>query len=356
MPSNSVLVSAAGSGKTTKIVKAAIANPNQRALLTTYTLNNTEEIRKKVIESAGYVPPNLRIMPWFTFLLDELVRPYQNFLYDRRRIEAISMVEGRSAKGIPRKNTTKYYLSNGKDIYTDKISDFICQIDDISDGLVHQRLSEIYDAIYLDEVQDLAGWDLVVLESLLDTPIELSLVGDYRQATFKTNQSGKYSQYSGANIITLFEEWERAGRCVLTSNQESYRCNQKICDFADRFFPAAPNTVSKNNKVTGHDGVFFVTSEDVEKYQATYNPQILRFNVRTDCAGFPALNFGDAKGLTFNRVMIFPHGPFKEALKTGDFTELKSLEKLYVGATRARFSVAIVFDQQSPLPIQKYTP
>jgi DNA helicase-2/ATP-dependent DNA helicase PcrA len=55
------------------------------------------------------------------------------------------------------------------------------------------------------------------------------------------------------------------------------------------------------------------------------------------------INFGAAKGMTFDRVLIFPHGPLKKFLSTGDIGDVqKSIAKTYVAVTRARKSVAFV--------------
>lgn len=59
----------------------------------------------------------------------------------------------------------------------------------------------------------------------------------------------------------------------------------------------------------------------------------------------PAINFGDAKGLTFERVLIYPTKPMREWIKDHS-SELvpKSRAKLYVAITRAKYSVAFVDD------------
>ena len=69
---------------------------------------------------------------------------------------------------------------------------------------------------------------------------------------------------------------------------------------------------------------------------------ILRHDKTVDTMGHPALNIGIAKGSTFDRVLIFPTRPMLTYLKDGDPSKLKAPEKLYVAATRARFSVAFV--------------
>lgn len=103
-----------------------------------------------------------------------------------------------------------------------------------------------------------------------------------------------------------------------------------------------------NKKVTGHDGVFVIASADVAVYVEKYQPQVLRLDVKTDCHGYPALNFGESKGLTFERVLIFPHKLGQKWLSTGELTHVeKSAAKMYVGVSRARYSVAFVHDGEA---------
>ena len=59
------------------------------------------------------------------------------------------------------------------------------------------------------------------------------------------------------------------------------------------------------------------------------------------------MNFGQAKGLNFERVLILPNGPIKKFLKTGDIKKVeKSRAKFYVALTRARYSVAFLYDDE----------
>ena len=252
-------------------------------------------------------------------------------------------MNARSAKGVSKTKIETYFL-NGWNIYTDKISEFALICNQKSNGLVLKRLEDRFDDLYVDEIQDLAGYDLNVLELLLDSKIDIFLVGDSRQATYSTNNAAKNSKYRGDKIHVLFEEWHKSGHCEMDFLSKSFRCNQKICDLADDLFPELPRTKSENSDITGHDGVFVVAHDQVDQYISIYSPQILRYDIRTNCKGYPANNFGEIKGLTFPRVLIFPNGPITKYLSTGKIEPvLDSREKLYVGITRAKYSVAFVY-------------
>lgn len=60
------------------------------------------------------------------------------------------------------------------------------------------------------------------------------------------------------------------------------------------------------------------------------------------------MNFGVAKGSTFERILIFPTEPMLNYLKDREPKALKSPEDLYVAVTRARFSVAFVVPRFLP--------
>ncbi len=191
----------------------------------------------------------------------------------------------------------------------------------------------------------MAGYDLDLLELILRSKIDLVMVGDHRQATYSTNNAAKNGAYAGAKIIAKFREWEKAGLVTLSYARETHRCHQLIADLANSFYPAEPKTISNNEVVTGHDGAFLVSAQSVPAYQ------VLRLDRRTQCDGYTAMNFGESKGMTFDRVLIFPHGKGRQWLASGKYDHVRDLAaKMYVGVTRARHSVAFVFDDPSQVP------
>lgn len=53
-----------------------------------------------------------------------------------------------------------------------------------------------------------------------------------------------------------------------------------IADLADSFFPLHERTKSRNEKNTGHDGIFFVKPRKVSAYVEVHQPQIAKSNDR----------------------------------------------------------------------------
>ena len=343
MPSaNRIILASAGSGKTTTIVTEAALERGVRSALVTYTNNSEAELRIRVNGICGCVPPHLRTATWFGFLLQHLVRPYQRAAY-AGRVRGLAFVNGISARGTREADTKRHYFRRPGDMYIDKVSKFACMLIRETGGKPVDRLAHIVDRIYVDEAQDLAGYDLNLIERLLDSDIEVVLVGDHRQATFKTNQSAKNRRFGGQRIIDKFAEWEVGGRARVEIHNHSYRCVQEICDAADKLFPDVAGTISRNHTRTGHDGMFLVRQRDVGGYVERFSPQALRYNRRMkNVPGIP-YNFGGAKGMTFERVLIFPHKPLETYCLTGKLEDAgRELPKIYVAMTRARQSVGIV--------------
>jgi DNA helicase-2/ATP-dependent DNA helicase PcrA len=296
-------------------------------------------------------------MTWFEFLLRECARPYQRSKHDKKRIESLLFVNQQSAKGIAETDTARHYFANDELIYSDKIAKFVVVCEQNSSHAVTARLGEIYTDVFVDEFQDLAGWDLDVIEMFLRSDIRVTLVGDPRQHIYTTNPSNKNSQYLGIKVVDLVDKWKQSGLCALDPMNGTYRCNQAICDFSNALWPGMDPMAPLQKVTTDHDGVFLVAEQVVAKYIERFRPQALRYSKTANTYGCEALNFGLAKGLQFDRVLIIPTEPIRKYLRTGNIKHVEnSRDKLYVAGTRARHSVAFVFDEHSPVVQNHWKP
>jgi DNA helicase II / ATP-dependent DNA helicase PcrA len=343
---NKVVIAAAGSRKTTFLVEAAIKNSDNNVLILTYTIDNLNQIKNYIIERCGLIPLNITVQTWYSFLLSECIRPYQNYIYDKKRVESLFFVNSPSARFISESNIKDHYFASDIYIYSDKMSKFAFRCNEKSDGLVIKRLEKIYDYLFIDEIQDIAGYDFDFLKSLFESQINIIVVGDNRQATYFTNNSPKHKQYKGQNIIYLFTDWERDKLCTIEYKNECYRSNQAICDFADKLYPEMPKTKSMNLKKTEHDGIFIISKNNVVDYANKYmkDLQILRHDKRTNTLDLKSINFGISKGQNYNRTLIFPTSGIAKYLKTGNIKDIGDIAKLYVAITRARYSLTFVYD------------
>lgn len=346
-PDNLAVIAAAGSRKTQLIIDEALAAPpSRRVLITTYTRENCDQISRRLHRANGCVPPNVQVLSWFGLLMNQAARPYQSVITGRIDYGRSLNFKPNPNRYASKKQPLGYYFDRNGDFYRNVLADFVVEADKLSAGLVIRRLERLYDAIYVDELQDLAGSDLHFLDLLFASAIQLTLVGDPRQGTYMTNQSNTNKKYRREGVANWLDERVAADVCALEERTESWRCNQQICDWADALYPDMPRTVSRNDARTGHDEVVYLAREDVHPYMEKFQPRVLRWSRTADTQGLPAINFGQSKGSTFDRVLIFPTAPIVNYLVSKDLTKLKARAHLYVAVTRARHSVAFVVDRK----------
>jgi DNA helicase-2/ATP-dependent DNA helicase PcrA len=363
MNENRLIIAAAGSGKTTYLVKEALARDG-KILLLTYTISNEDVIKRRFIQKVGFIPNNITIQTWFSFLLQHGVKPYQGCLSDslfENDIRGMLLVN--QASGLRYMNGTRpvywgendfnrHYFTKDFKIYSDKISKFMFKCNSQSNDAVINRLSRIYDHIFIDEVQDLAGYDLELLKLFFKSSITVLLVGDPRQVTYLTHLEKKYNKYQNGKICEFVKN--ELGRCIVCSVDEttlgaSHRCCQPICRYSSKLYPNFPNTVACSccsQSTVNHQGVFLIKPNCLNEYAKKFNVMQLRWNQRTSVLpNIPVMNFGEAKGETFDRVLIYPTNDIRKWIQDCSTTLTEGTKaKFYVALTRAKFSAAIVMD------------
>lgn len=385
---NRLILASAGAGKTQIIIDEAVARADsgQMVLILTYTDNNQKELRQRIHSSACQYPQNIRIKGWFTFLLEDLIRPYQECIFSKRasglnfnttnphtkvnpHTKQIIYINDRGEKSADGNYNRKHFFTTfgnkAHSMFLAKLAYRICEVSGpprkngrkkFKIGLPIRRLEEIYDAVFIDEIQDLAGYDYEVLKLFSACKdVDIIAVGDFRQTIYQTSHA-RPSPNSSTDKIEFFQEFG----FDLEPMAISRRCIQTICSFADLIHQndgyastiSAVDEESLADLCRQHIGVFAVRSKDVEAYLEQYRPTILRRNILENpdlCEGYATYNFGSSKGLGFNRCLILPTKPQRQFLSgnRNAFTNGKSevsQNKMYVAVTRARYSVAFLFD------------
>jgi hypothetical protein len=343
---NRVTLAVAGSRKTQSIVDAcANGSSGVRRLALTFTQTGQAELECRLRRACtpGDAP---EVMGWFAFLLRHCIRPYLPLKFPGHVLRGLNF-EGEPAAGKFAKGAARYFDAENR-AYRLHLSKLAYDVSLASTGAVVDRLSHIYDEIYIDEVQDLTGCDLRIVKQIMDAKtIDLYMVGDVRQSVFDTNpRDPNLKQYRGVKMLDWFNLHETSGLLDVHNNVETWRSNQAIADFSDMLFPgkfAFEPTVSKLNEVTGHDGVFAIAEEDVDVYMGAFSPQPLRDSISTGRdVDLSFRNFGKVKGLTFDRVLIYPTSTVRKFLTSGTELKPKTACSLYVAVTRAKHSVAFV--------------
>lgn len=354
---NKIIFAPAGGRKTQRLIELIQEGKDKKILVITYTSTGQEVLRQRINKTI--MKNKVTIVGWYQFLLHHIIYPYSSDYIKNLKVTGFKFLENDNftsrLKGINR------YISKDGEVYSSRINLFSNKIIEAGDGDWIDRLEKLYNEIYIDELQDLAGNDLDIINLLFKSKIRIVGVGDVRQSIYQTSRlDTKYKKFNGINKISWYKNIENSGKVVISNENETWRCNQQIIDFADSVIPPKlnfPRTISKNLEVTGHDGVFVINKDQVMDYYKKYTPLVLRTDIRTKVPdGIPSVNFGKSKGLTVDRTLIYSTRPFREFLKDRTKTLAnKSISALYVALTRAKYSVAIVVDKVEDYDIPCWT-
>lgn len=356
---NDLTLAVAGSRKTQRVIETCgSANPDERILILTYTTQNQAELRQRLSSLFGH-RPNVEILGWFSFLIGHFVRPFVPYEFPNTRVRGFDF-ESEPQQGTKVTDRRRYFTREHQ-VRKVHLPQLAVRVNSASGGLAVKRLEQLYDHVFIDEVQDLCGYDLEILKLLMESDLPLSMVGDVRQATLATNpREQKNARYRYMQIWHWFQIAKQEGLLTVTQSNETYRCRQEIATLADSLFPAKwgfESTVSHNSLITGHDGIFLVRTEDVPNYMELYRPLPLRVRqtVGVDLS-LPFMNFGEAKGLGRERVLILPTRPIRRFLNRGEPLTDGQASALYVAITRAMQSVAFIVDDVDGYGIPVWSP
>lgn len=341
---NKFIVACAGSGKTTTIINSVLSSKStKKILITTFTDENCEEIKRKFISEKGYIPSNVDVLPWFTFEIRHLIKPYLHSVIGDN-VNGVHFVTSRSAPYIPQ-TEKQHYVDTDNKVYSDKIAllayKTICE-----EQNVLKRLAAIYEEIYIDEFQDFAGYDLEIVKHLMGNGFKLLIVGDPRQKTYLTHFSVKNKQYNDDKESYITKECASLCDIDYTTLNCSFRCPESIISYASTIFkeyPVSHSNVAQNDT----DGIYLVEKTKIKDFLGNENAVVqLRYDSKSKVYPLKkVLTYGKAKGATYENVLIYPTANIKSALLNDDFSNITSritLSKLYVALTRAKHKVGIV--------------
>lgn len=361
---NLAIVAAAGTGKTQYIVQAMKQENYAKTLAITFTQEAQSVLRSRISESmAPEAAPGVE--GWYKFLLDNVLYPYLPCYCPEIRLTGMKF-EPAGPNNWYAKGNDRYFTRDGR-VYSNEIGFVANQVIKKSGSMVMDRLSEIYDSIYFDEFQDLVGNDLEIVNQLLESKIKITIVCDPRQAVFVTSKSDrKNKKYQGPNISRWFEDRKKSLESRKEINQQlrityltvSHRFQKSIAAFSNEIY----TDKSKYRDVTtdaeyeeADQGVFLVSKVDFLSYAERYKKELtlLRYSKTTeeelmsslDRNEYEILNYGEAKGITRNRVIVIPTEEIRKLL-SGEIVELapKSSCGFYIAATRAKLSLAILVE------------
>lgn len=369
---NKIYVACAGSGKTRLIVEDVMGRfdaqeSEKRIAIITYTSTNQANIVLRLKRRFKVIPQRILVIGWYSFLLDYWIRPFKGTVIGSLfgRHVGLLFVSGRSGYTKTKDGRTiatfhndeEKFLSASKDkMFSDKLSEFAFKCNQRNKKDLLEHLNGIFEAIYIDEGQDLSGYDFDVCKIMIEKgTFPLTICTDPRQCTYSTNPGMKYKTYKGRiDQFAIDRINQKHIEVDYSTLSKSHRCCQEICNVASEIVSEYPRMeackcerCSEQRLQFPFDrGVYFLKRSDVTVFSSLFNPLTLTWNTRTVISNQTKkrLNFGESKGLQDNVSLIYPTGKILNFLCDGDRETLskEAACKFYVAVTRAKYITAIV--------------
>jgi len=241
----------------------------------------------------------------------------------------------------------RYYFDDSGNPFSSRLGLLAVKVWKDSGSAVQCRLERLYTNIFIDEFQDLAGNDRAIIELLFRSKIDTFVTGDVRQFIMLTSASDQLKKAeNGAGAILWARRMQRAGLCEFTESPESRRFVPMIGRLADRVFEnnlGLQSTTSSIRSTNPHCGIFLVRESLAQQYVETVTPLVLRYSIAVSAPkAVEVLTFGDARGLTRDHALIVPTAEMTKWINSAGSLNDRTAARLYIGITRAKFSLAFV--------------
>lgn len=330
-----VVLAVAGAGKTTYIIDQL--KEDSRALLITYTDNNTRTLKNRIIKKFGYVPESIRVLSYFTFIYTYCLKPLYGYELKLKGINFIQQIPPQILR--TKKDTREHYIDSFQRIYSNRISKLLIEFRLVPDVL--DRLKRYFDSIYIDEIQDFAANDFNFVCQLSGFKTKVILVGDFYQHTFGTSSDGNTQR----GLYDCFDKYnkklEDAGYDIDTTLlSNSHRCPPEVCKFV---LDNLGIQIESHSAALGSVGLI----DSSERIDALFgNDKIIKlFYKSSDKYPGNTDNWGNVKGLDdFEDVCVVLNPTTLKAFKENSLADLAptTKNKLYVACTRTKKNLYFV--------------
>jgi DNA helicase-2/ATP-dependent DNA helicase PcrA len=321
-----LILAVAGSGKTYHIVEQL--DEIKRVLLITYTTNNKENLRDAIIAKFGFLPNNIKLKSYFTFLYSFCFKP---FLADDLNSKGIYWVQK------PLNNFDKRVMTKNGYLYSNRIAKLV--IEKVQKE-VNQRLEKYYDCLYIDEVQDFGGHDFNLLSEISKCNIEILLVGDFFQHTFSTSNDGKTNINLYTNYSIFLKKLKNLNLIIDNSTLvNSRRCSKTICDFIRE--QIGIDIHSQSNRETEYKLVTDKSEAESIFKDENIVKLFLQEHYKYECFSD---NWGSCKGLEFENVCVVINDDTLKLYKENELASLNPItkNKFYVACSRTKNNLYLV--------------
>ena len=328
-----VILAVAGSGKTSRLV--ASLDEDHRFLIVTYTELNHDNLRRKIIQRFGYFPTNVTLYTYFRFLHGFCYRP---FLRSEKDTKGLTF---KRPPEFPRYKLTddRRYISSSRRLYANRLAKFIERSNLV--GAVVTRMEKYFDAFFVDEVQDFAGYDFNFLMAISAVKLNTTFVGDFFQHTFDTSRDGNVNAGLHDDYAAYQARFKLAKLNVDTDSlKKSRRCSKNVCDFI---------TEKIGISIEAHDdreSVVRFENDPVAVLAIYEDPRTVKlFYQEHHKYACYSQNWGASKGVDrYQDVCVVLNPGNVKAWQRGSFRDInaETRNKLYVACSRARGNLTFV--------------
>lgn len=331
-----IILSVAGSGKTTEIINNI--NYNDKTLIITYTENNYKNIKTKVIEKFNEVPRNIKIYKYFSFLYQFCFMPLKKGLY----------VKGIDFNQVNNRFLTStklnYYMNySTRKMYHSRLAKLCNEL--LFNDIIN-RIEKYFDNIYIDEIQDFSGHDFNFIMNLTKCKCNVLLVGDFFQHTYDTSRDGSTNRNLYNNLENYKNKIKELSPTLIIDDinfLKSKRCSIEVCNFIKKHFDIKIEPYyeksSQVKEITNINEIKnIIDNNEIIKLFYKNNK---RYNIKnTD-------NWGNSKGNTYKDVcVVLNKNTYSHYIKNN----IKSLpmitrNKLYVACSRSLNNLFIISEE-----------
>lgn len=328
-----VIFAVAGSGKTTRIVESL--DVSRRILFVTYTEQNLLNLRRKIIDKYGCLPPNISVMMYFTFLYSFCFRPTAGLKVKTRGIN----FDDEPPRGRFKQTQQGYYIDASRRLFAGRVAKWLSNENYLADVLT--RLERFFDVVCVDEVQDFAGNDFNLLLRIAKANVAMLMVGDFRQHTYDTSRDGATRGSLYDDFSRYLQHFRDAGVTVDTETlAKSRRCSPAVCGFITERLGIPMQTTSARAAQ-----IVLVDNQDDADALRISSDVVKLFYKEHFLYGCHSQNWGASKGEDhYDEICVVLNKTTLQRYRKSELHKLppSTLNKLYVALSRSRGNVYLV--------------
>ncbi|WP_088348953.1 MULTISPECIES: DNA helicase UvrD [Rhodomicrobium] len=216
-----LVLAVAGAGKTKLLIDKL--DRERRALIITHTTNNFRNINSRIATTFGFLPHNIQVMTYFSFLYGFCFKP---FLLKKTGVRGINFDRCGNIRAVGRAR----YIDSNQRAYANRLAKLIQESG--AGAEVTARIGKYFDLVMVDEVQDFAGNDFNFLPVIASAETDALFVGDFFQHTYDTSRDGGVRKNLHKDYGRYIAECEGIGLTVDRETlRHSYRCGPELCNY-----------------------------------------------------------------------------------------------------------------------------